>query len=157
MNSASSLRRTASPIPPVAGRLETVAMSDPRHLVGGLLDGRHDVLVAGAAADVALERVPDLALRELALGLLDDADGGHHHARRAVAALEPVMLVEGPLDRVQLAVRREALDGADLRAIGLDGEDGARQRRHSVDLHRAGAARARVTADVGARQPEVLA
>src|SRR4051794_11615762 len=127
MNSASSLRRTASPMPPELGRLDTVAMSDARHLVGRLLHGRDDVLVAGAAAEVAFEALPDLLLGELAVGLLDDADRCHHHAGRAVAALQPVMLVEGSLDRMQLPVRREALDRADLRTVGLDGEDGARE------------------------------
>src|SRR5689334_9594464 len=132
MNSASSLRRTASPMPPVAGRFETVAMSDPRHLVRGLLHRGHDVLVAGAAADVALEPLPDLLLGELAVRLLDDPDRGHHHPRGAVAALQPVMLVEGPLDRVELAVRREPLDRPDLRAVGLHGQDRAREGRLAV-------------------------
>src|SRR3954447_25189830 len=118
MNAASSLRRTLSPMPPEAGRWETVAMSGPRHLAGRLLHGGDDVLVAGAAAQVALEREPDLVLRQLPVGLLDDADRGHHHPRRAEAALEAVVLVEGPLDRMQRPVGREALDRQDLGAVG---------------------------------------
>src|SRR5436305_8183678 len=112
-------------MPPEAGRFETVATSDPRHLVRRLLHRGDDVLVAGAAADVALERGADLLLRQLALGLLDEPDRRHHHAGRAVTALQAVVLVEGPLDGMQLAVVRQALDGADLRAVRLHGEDRA--------------------------------
>src|SRR5436190_10867314 len=54
---------------------------------GHRLDCVDDVLVAGATADVALERVPDLGFARPRI-LLEQADGGEHHAARAIAALE---------------------------------------------------------------------
>src|SRR5439155_14804818 len=115
-----------------------------------------DVLVAGAPAGVALERVPDLLLSRV-VELLQQRHGRHYEARRAVAALEGVVLVEGTLDMVELAVRGEAFDRRDLGAVGLHGEDGAGLDRLAVDQDRAGAAGGRVAADVRAGEPELLA
>src|SRR5688572_31639197 len=42
--------------------------------------------------------------------LVEEARGGHHHAGRAVAALQAVVLHERLLHRVQLAVGRQSLD-----------------------------------------------
>ena len=55
------------------------------------------------------------------------------------------------------AVGLEPLDGRDRRAVGLDGEHRARLHRPAVEQHRARAAAARVAADVGAGEAEVLA
>src|SRR5262245_52095241 len=78
-----------------------------------------DRLIARAAADVPAERVDDLvfARRRLAGQQLVDR---HHEPGRAETALEPVLLEERLLDRVQRAAVREALDGLDLGAVGLD-------------------------------------
>ena len=81
----------------------------------------------------------------------------HHHAGRAVAALQAVLLVEALLDRIELAVLLEPLDGHDLAAVGLHGEDRAGLDRDAVEQDRAGAAVRRVAADVRAGQPQVLA
>src|ERR671936_993251 len=48
-------------------------------------DGLDDVLVAGAAADVALEAAPDLGLRQPVAVRAEKLDAGHDHARRAEA------------------------------------------------------------------------
>jgi hypothetical protein len=66
----------------------------------------------------------------------------HDHAGRAVAALEPVLLPEAGLERVQRAGLAQRLD-----------------RRHlvAVDVHRAGPAQRGLAADVRAREREVLA
>src|SRR5712691_6879518 len=130
-SSGSSLRRTGVPI--------VAVISDAR----GRLHGLDDVVVAGAAAEVALERQPDLGLARLRM-LLQQADRRQHHSRRAVAALEGVLLVEGTLDGVQLAVGREPLDRGHLAAVGLDGEHRARLDRLPVEQHRARAAGRRV-------------
>ena len=115
-----------------------------------------DVVVPGAAAEVALEALANRRLvgRRTAL---DQADRGEHHARRAVAALERVMVVERLLDRMELAVRREPLDRGDLHAVGLDAEHRAGLHRLAVHEHRARAARRRVAADVRPGEPEALA
>jgi hypothetical protein len=65
--------------------------------------------------------------------------------------------MEALLDRIQLAVALEALDGHDLAAVGLHGQDGARLDGHAVEQHRARAAVRGVAADVRAGQPQVLA
>ena len=145
---SSSLRLTGdADLAPVSVALMTHSRGS-----GDRLD---DVVVARAAAEVALEAVPDrFSARRLAI--VDQRDGRHHHARRAVSALERVVIVERLLHRVQLPVRGEALDRRDLGAVGLDAEDGARLHRLAVEQHRAGAARGRVAADGRAREREPL-
>ena len=54
--------------------------------------------------------------------------------------------------------RREALDGRQIECpVGLDGEQHARLHGVAVEQHRAGAAVARVAADVGAGELAVVA
>ena len=97
-----------------------------RALVGERLhatlgDRRDDVHVGAAAAEVAAHALADLGRVELdALGprLLEHARRRAELARRAVAALERVVLDERRLQRVQGAVRAgQPLDGRDLRAV----------------------------------------
>src|SRR5262249_13810607 len=75
-----------------------------------------------------------------------------HHPRRAEPALQAVHLLEALLDRVELTVLVEALDGDDAAAVGLDREQRARLHRRAVEQDRARAAAARVAADVGPGQ-----
>src|SRR5207237_402089 len=110
----------------------------------------------GAAAEVALERAPHLLLARRGV-VLEQSHGREHHPRRAVTALEGVLLMESLLDGVQLPVRGETLDRGELRAVGLDAEHRARLDGLAVEQHRAGAARRGVTADVRAGQPQPLA
>src|SRR5712672_764143 len=56
------------------------------------LDRLDDVLIAGAAADVSLERVPNLVLGRTRV-LSEQAHRGEHHPARAIAALKRVVLV----------------------------------------------------------------
>jgi hypothetical protein len=114
------------------------------------------VLIAGAAAEVPRDPVPDLTLGRLWV-VVQQVDRGHDHARRAEAALQAVLLPEALLHRVELVVLGEALDRGHLRPIRLDSEDGARLCAASVDEHRARAALTRVAAHVRARQMELLA
>ena len=76
---------------------------------------------------------------------------------RAEPALEPVVLDERLLDRVQPVAAREPLDRRHLGALGLEREHRAALHRAPVDEHGAGAALARVAADVRAGQPEPVA
>src|SRR5262245_16552013 len=113
----------------------------------------HDVVVAGAAAEVALQADADVRLGGVRV-LLEQADRGHHHPRRAVAALQPVVLLEGLLHRMQLAVRGQPLDGGERRAVGLRRQHRAALDRLAVDEDGAGPAARGVAADVRAGQPE---
>src|SRR3546814_5977699 len=93
----SSLRLTLAPIP-VSGPESGMVL--PLHARGGRLDGLDDVVITRAAADVALQPLADLVFLGIGV-LLQKVHGGHHHARRAEAALQPVMLAEGRLHGVQ--------------------------------------------------------
>src|SRR6266436_1170771 len=128
----------------------------PRHLLGGVLDGFDDIVIARAPAEIALELVPDLLLGRLRIAL-DHLRGGHDHARRAEAALQAMLFPEAVLDRMELAVRGHALDGLDLRALRLHGEHGAGLHRLAVEVDGTGAALARVAAHVRAGEAGQLA
>src|SRR5215471_18013821 len=84
-----------------------------RHLLGRPLDGLDDVVVAGAAAEIALELMPDLSLAGIRIPL-DHLRGRHDHAGRAEPALQAVLLPEPFLDRVQRAVSRHPFDGLEI-------------------------------------------
>src|SRR5438876_10883262 len=82
---------------------------DAAHRPGRGLDGLDDVHVARTPAQVAFEPPPDLVLcRVRVLG--EQVRRGHDEARCAVAALEAMLVPEGLLDRVQLAILGQALD-----------------------------------------------
>src|SRR5215218_7580634 len=128
------------------------------HLVPVLLDeldGLHDVLVARAAAQVPFQALPYLLLCRVRI-LLEQADGGHDHARCSVAALQNVRLVEGLLHRMPHTVLRDAPDGGDLVPVSLHRQDRARLDRLPVDVDRAGPATGRVASRMYAPDPQVL-
>ena len=145
----------ATPVPPDLGGGPLLGgghAAGPRCVLHGL----HDVVVAGAPAEVALEPEPDLLLGRVRV-LLEQVDALHDHPRRAEPALQAVALAEGLLHGVQLTVLREPLDGGDLAAVGLDGEHVARLHAGAVEVHGARAAVAGVAADDGAGLAELLA
>src|SRR2546426_4028189 len=113
-------------------------------------------LVTGAAAQPGRDPLTDLRLRRVGVDV-QEIERRHEHPRRAEAALEPVVLAERFLERMELAGLREPLDRHDLRAVRLNGEHDARARRLAVEHDRAGAADAVLAADVRAREPEILA
>ncbi len=156
MKRASSLRlRRPKPIGRswCGGHAQTSCL---RFVLGGPAGRGDDVLVARAAADAARDRGADLVLARVGVGVQQRPDG-HHHPRRAEAALERVQLVEALLHRVQLPVDLERLHGADLVAGGHRREDRAGLDRLVVHEHDAGAAVGRVAAPVGAGEVERLA
>ncbi len=88
--------------------------------------------------------------------LANAGNGRHNLARRAIAALEGVVLEEGCLDRMQAAVcGRETFDGRDLSALGLRGERQAGKDALAIDMDGAGAALALIAALLGAGQRKV--
>ena len=89
--------------------------------------------------------------------LFQRVGGEHQEARRAVAALQPVMRDERLLQRMQLAAVRQPLHGAYLLALRLHREHQARAHRLAVDDHRAGAADAVLAADMRAGLPAIVA
>src|SRR5689334_8771638 len=112
---ASSLRRTDWPTGLARFATSLAPMSSSHRRRAGR-DGLHDVVIARAAAEVAFERFADGALVGVRMAL-HEVDRAHHHARRAEAALERVMLAKRGLHRVQRAVAGDAFDGGDARAF----------------------------------------
>src|SRR5258707_1392236 len=167
----SSLRRTEAPIPvaliasppadtcrlcPVLARgLLGRAFAHGLSARGYRLD---DIVVAGTAAEIALELVADGVVVEFVAFAVHDIDRRHDHARRAVAALQPVVLAKSLLHRMQRPVRfSEPLDRDDIGTVELPGKDRAGFHRLAVDVHHAGAALRGIAADMGAGQAQVLA
>ena len=68
-----------------------------------------------------------------------------------------MILIEGVLQRMQVAVRGQAFDCRHLRTITFQGEKGAALDRLPVHVHDAGSALAGVAAYMGAREPQPLA
>src|SRR3954471_9338829 len=153
ISSGSSFRSCRVPMTFVVRSV--TAISPPLRVCRGL-HGLDDVVIAGAAAEVALEPVADLVVRRVRM-LLQEARRRHDHPGRAVAALQRVVLLERALHRVQLAVRRETLDRRDLVAVRLDGEQRARLHRLAVEMDGASTAGRRVAADVRAGEVQLLA
>src|SRR5262245_5955364 len=126
------------------------------HVLSRPLDGLDDVVVAGAATEVALQLVADQLFGRLGIAL-QHLLGGHDHPGGAEAALEAVLFPEALLDGMQLAVFGEPLDRGDRGAVGLDGEERAGLHRLPVHLDRAGATLAGVASHVRAGEPNHLA
>src|SRR3954453_5483306 len=85
----------------------------PRLRRGGP-DGVYDVLIARAPAEIALEAMPDFVIRRIRM-VGQKLLRRHDHARRAEAALQAVLVPEGLLDGVELAVRGgQSFDGQDV-------------------------------------------
>src|SRR5688572_12386550 len=126
--------------PPCCGWFE-LATAHPLHTG----DCFEDAVEGAAAADVAVEALPDLLWRGVG-DLLEQADAGHDEAGRAEPAHQRVLVAERLLHRVQRVAVGQPLDVANLLALDLDGQGRARIDRPPVDEHRAGAADATVAA-----------
>src|SRR5579885_2251271 len=94
------------------------------HLFGGKLDGAHNILIAGAATDVAFETFANLSFGRVGV-MLEQLVRGHNHARRTETTLQAMLFPEAYLDRVQVAFGSQPLNGGDFTAIGLDSKNGA--------------------------------
>src|SRR5262245_35831932 len=124
--------------------------------VGGEAHGLDDALVARAAAQVGGDGLADLRLgRGRVLG--EQLVGDHQHAGRAEAALEPLRLAEGLLQRAQAVGPTDPFHGEDLRGVGAGGEHETGPDGLAVDEHGARAAHAVLAADVRAGEAQGLA
>ncbi len=123
---------------------------DVRLDVAAAVQGVIDRPVAGAAAQVALQRMGQIRLL-----FLGQRHRRHDHAGRAEAALEGLRVVEGLLHRMQRAARGEALDRGDLAALAAERGYQAGMERLSVDMDRAGSAIAGVAALLDAEDVEI--
>src|SRR5262249_39448008 len=132
------------------------APEPPSCALRGQADGVEDLRVPGAPAQVAGEGLADLVLaRVRAAG--EEVRRGHDQPGRAEAALDRARRHEGLLNRVQLAVRRQALDRHDLVSIRLRGEHETRADELPVEKHGARAALTQLAGVLRAGQAEPLA
>ena len=120
-------------------------------------DGLHDVVVAGAAAQIALELLADRVLVEVGSLAAHQLHGGHDHAGGAEAALQTMVLAEGGLHGVQLVALGQTLDGRDGGAVAGEGEGGAGFHGVAVHMDHAAAALAGVATHMGACHAKLFA
>src|SRR5215813_4163930 len=109
------------------------------HLSGSLRDGGLDADICAAAAEIAAHAHLDLFRRRRGM-FFEQRRAGHDEAGSAKAALLRVVVPEGLLDRMEIAVLFESFDGPNLLALRLDGQRRAGINRLAVHDHRAGAA-----------------
>ena len=117
-----------------------------RAAAGGGEDGVDDRLVAGAAADVAGDRLHDFGAARGGIAI-EQRLGSHQHARRAIAALGGKILgrsasAADAVGSLLQAIQR--LDGAAGHGLG---QRQAGEMRLAVDQHAAGAAAALAAAE----------
>ncbi len=88
-------------------------------------DRVHNVLIAGTAADIAVEAVANFLVCGIGVAF-ENLFGNHEHARGTETALETVFIPVRFLNGMHFAVcRGESFNGQDAGAVGLDGEHGA--------------------------------
>src|SRR5687767_5536348 len=145
-------------MPPISGGVFRVILCTSifAHLLRRILICLHDVDVAGAAAEVAGDRMSDLVVS--GVGVLAEKDvTSHQHSGCTEAALQAMLLVEPVLKWIQFSVLFETFDCQDVSAIRLHGERGARLDRAPVHYDRARAAVTRVATDVRSSETQRLA
>ena len=107
-------------------------------------------------ADVAAHQFADL-FRRLRLAFGNQSGGRANLARRAVAALECVVINEGLLQWMQRPVFRQPFNRGDARTVDHDCKRQAGNNAPAINQHRAGAALTLVTALFRAGQVKMLA
>ncbi|XYI44536.1 hypothetical protein CMPELA_08695 [Cupriavidus necator] len=110
-----------------------------------------DVLIPGAAAQVAVQRFPDIAFGRRRL-VRKQRSCRKQHSWRTEATLQAMKFVEGLLEHGCRVVVLHAFNRVKLAAVSLGGKYGARLHVRPVDKHRAGSALGGVATDVNAGQ-----
>jgi hypothetical protein len=103
------------------------------------VDRVDDFLVAGAAAQVARQRLPDQVLLRVGHAAEQVVDR-HHQPGGAEPALDGAGLDERLLDRVQAGGARQPFDRDNVAVRGLAGQHQAGADQDIVEVDRAGAA-----------------
>src|SRR3974390_734775 len=126
------------------------------HRVRSSLNGANNIVIAGAAANIAVQLLANRRLVEVVPVASNHIDGGHNHARRAEAALEPVLLMKSSLHRMKFVAVRQAFEGRPRCSVILDGERGTGLNANPVDVNGAGTALAGIAADMRTGEPQML-
>jgi hypothetical protein len=121
-----------------------------RWIGGGHQDRIHDVLVTGAPAQIARNRLTDFHLGRMWV-FLQEWNEGHQNPRRAVPALQSMRFPKSVLQGMQLVGSLcQPLHGSNRVPVGLNGKHQAGTSRFAIKQYRAGAAHPVLTADVSA-------
>src|SRR5436853_3576206 len=96
-----------------------LARSLSTSLLSRVFHSLDDMLITGAATQIAFQPMPDLVARRIWIAI-DNLGRGYDHPGCAVAALQTVMFPEPFLHRMQLPIRGQSFDSSDIRAVGLD-------------------------------------
>src|SRR5581483_3065853 len=126
------------------------------HLGGSVEHGADDLVIAGAAAEIAGQPVAHFRLARVGLPV-EQRLRSDQEAGRADPALQRSVLQELALQRVQLLAACHALDGADRLAVRLDAQHQARADEAPIDGDAAGAAIAGGASLLGAGEPQLVA
>jgi len=118
--------------------------------IGPPVQGVDDRAIARAAAEISLQ-----GMRQVVFVRLVECSRRHDHAGGAEAALEGLGVMECLLQGMQRAISGKAFDSGDLAALAAEGGDQAGVERLAVDVHRAGAAVARVAAFLDAEDFQI--
>ena len=118
--------------------------------------GVEDLRVAGAATEVARQRLADLVVARVGAAR-KQVDRRDDEPRRAEAALDGACVDERLLDRMQAPPSRQPFDRRHLVPVGLHGEHEAGAHERAVEQHRARAALTLLAGVLGAGKPELLA
>ena len=113
----------------------------------------HDAFIAGAAADVARDRDPDVLLGRRGRGAQIGFEC-HQHSRGAESALQAMIGCESLLECRQRTGFAKALDSFHDGAVDLNRQHEARSHRRAVHDHGACAADAVLATKMRAGQPE---
>ena len=120
-----------------------------------LLDGRDDVRVGAAAADVAVHRVLNVSVSGANV-FLEDCHGRHNLTRGAIATLVAIVFNEGGLHGVKVIGLTDSFDGGDLVVRVHDGEGETGVDAASINVDGARSALPVIAALLGTRRNKVL-
>src|SRR6266568_8742368 len=91
------------------------------HLLSSILNSTNNILIAGAAADIAFKAFAYLSFCRVGI-VLEYLIGSHYHSRSAKATLQTVFLPEAFLDWVQATLGGKSFNSCHFTAIRLDSQ-----------------------------------
>jgi len=126
------------------------------HGVRGMLYGADDILISSASANIAIQAMADLLIGGMRVAA-QQVHYSDNHARGAETTLQTVLLPEGILHGMQIAVGGDAFNRGNAAAISLYCQDGAGFNCDTIHQHGARTALTGITTHVRTRQSDDFA
>src|SRR4029077_15036494 len=124
--------------------IDFLCVSFLRILSGPTHDRRNDFLITGTATEVPIDAAP--YVRFSYIGILHEQRlRSQNHSRRAIPALKAIVFDKRLLQRIELAILRQAFNRRDLSLCSKDRKDGAGMGHATIDQDSTGAAITRLT------------